>query len=150
MNLLDLFTVIAARESIENFNSKSHLSEMLQSFKINSYLPLDIEGSYLDNEQKINQGNILSEIDKLSIYVYDFTGHTGDWYIKEVNSINDAEKYILSPGGYLNMFSTNILVIHKGKIKDFKVYETLQNGKKQYVKDDQDCINRDSVNVDWF
>ncbi|MBU3107554.1 hypothetical protein [Clostridium gasigenes] len=50
---------------------------------------------------------------------------------------------ILSPGGYLNMFWTTLLVIHKGKVKDFKIYEILGNGKKQYVEDDQDCKNRD-------
>ncbi|MBB6624806.1 hypothetical protein H7E67_15295 [Clostridium gasigenes] len=92
---------------------------MLEDFKINNNSPLDVEGC-CNNEPMAESENILmSEINEFGIYLYDLTAHTGEWVVKEVDSIKDAEEYILSPGVYLNMFCTTLLVIHKGKVKDF-------------------------------
>ncbi|MEG0799490.1 MAG: hypothetical protein RSG51_03655 [Bacilli bacterium] len=151
MNILDLFRLIADKENKTRINLNSCIALMLEDFKINNNSPLEVEGCYCNNEPRGEVKDILmSDIKELGIYLYDLTGHTGEWFIREVDSIKDAEEYILSPGGYLNMFTTTLLVINKGKVKDFKVYEILENGKKQYVEDDQDCKIREKVIIEWI
>lgn len=152
MKILDLFRIINEKESQKSFSSKLSLELRLHDFKINNYTPLNMQGYWINNCEPIEDlENILNkEINEFGVYLYNLIGHTGEWFVREVNSINDAEEYILSPGGYLNMFCTTLLVIYKGKVKDFRVYEILDDGEKQYVEDDEECKNRDKVIVEWI
>ena len=151
MKILDLFRIINEKESQRPFRSNLSLELRFQDFKVNNYKPLNMEGDWINNCEPMEElENILiKEINELGVYLYSLIGHTGEWFVREVNSINDAEEYILSSGGYLNMFCTTLLVIYKGKVKEFRVYEILDDGEKQYVEDDEECKNRDKVMVEW-
>ena len=152
MNILDLFRIIDEKESQKPFRSNLSLELRLQDLKISNYTPLDMEGYWINNCEPIEdlENILMKEINEFGVYLYHLIGHTGEWFVREVNSINDAEEYILSSAGYLNMFCTTLLVIYKGKIRDFRVYEILEDGEKQYVEDDEECKNRDKVMVEWI
>lgn len=84
------------------------------------------------NDIKLNKNNY-------KYLVYTLTGHNGEWKIIEFDNLIDIEKYILGPGGILNMFTTEIIVMDNLKNIKYKVYEVLQDGREKEVFDFEDC-----------
>lgn len=105
---------------IEYFIEKS-----ISEFEIISKIPLVIKGIY--NAQCNDTETLKFELDYKNFLVYDLIGHNGEWVIKELESKEEIEKYILGPVGILNMFTTSIVVIYEGNIISYKVMDKCTN-----------------------
>lgn len=53
--------------------------------------------------------------------LYDFSNTDGTWYVLTFNHLSDLEQYMLGEGGYLNFYSTQMLVFENGIHKPFEV-----------------------------
>lgn len=53
--------------------------------------------------------------------LYDLTGQTGEWVVVTFKSLEDLEKHILSEGGYLNVYCTEMIVMKDGVIQPFEI-----------------------------
>lgn len=121
----------------------------LKDFQINNANPLCITGqcSILDNDF-IEFDDIELSINDNSLYVYEETGHNGEWSIKEYTSLKSVENFILSPGGYINMFCTHCIVFNKNKIFEFDIYANNLNGEK-YIIDKDLAYDIENLSIVW-
>lgn len=69
--------------------------------------------------------------------LYDLTGHTGDWQIVTFKDVKELEKHIISEGGYLNIFCTEMIVFKDGVIKPFDILFTGNNDMEIVIDKDQ-------------
>ena len=90
-----------------NLDINKIVKSKLSTAKVISHHPLYIEGySSMDN---IEYNDIEIEFGRVLLYV--LWGHSSEWYIKEYNNIEDAEKVVYSESGISNIFVTDIKVI---------------------------------------
>lgn len=69
--------------------------------------------------------------------LYDLTGHTGDWQIVTFKDIKELEKHIISAGGYLNVFCTEMIILKDGIIKPFDIVFSGNNDMDIVIDKDQ-------------
>lgn len=53
--------------------------------------------------------------------LYDLTGQSGEWIVVTFSSLEDVEKHIVSEGGYLNVYCTEMIVMKDGVITPFEI-----------------------------
>lgn len=140
MKIIDLLNKLTNNNSIE---------EVLKNLKIESINPLFISGRYMLFDRDADNVNNDIKLETNKYYIYDEIGHTGDWIVREMDSLKDVEDYILSPGGYLNMFCSDLKVLYNLKLKEYKVYENINNN-KVYVRDFEECTDKSNLNVEWI
>lgn len=149
MNVSGLFEEIAKIKN-ENNKCKDRISRkdnivevykqmMLSDYRINQENLLEIEGIVDFFYDKKEVKDIELNKSTYNYLVYEMVGHNGEWRIIEFNNLKDVEEYILSPGGILNMFVSEIIVLENLKNKKYKVYEILQNGEEKEVFGFEDC-----------
>ncbi len=80
--------------------------------------------------------------------IYDLTGHNGEWFILELDTIEAVESYILDESGILNMFTTCMIVIYKGEIIPY----IMVDAKNQEIIDVSlyNDLNEEDVNIKWI
>lgn len=61
------------------------------------------------------------EIDFHGYQLYDFSDTTGEWVVVTIPTLEELEKYLLSEAGYLNFYSTQMLVFEDGVFKPFEI-----------------------------
>lgn len=155
MNLLQLFNLIIKSMDCEINDCNYYLNLFLNDIVIEEKSPLEIYGTFLPmslRKKTINANTSVANtvlLDSSLYYLYEECGHNGEWRISSYCDIGDLEKNILSPGGYLNMFTTSVIVIKNGKKINFNVYEMLDNAKK-YVSDFDECKNISKLRVEWI
>ena len=84
------------------------------------------------------------------------TGQTGEWVIATFPSKQELEKHILSEGGYLNIYCTEMLVFLDGVMQPFEVQFFGDNQK--YISIDKDLFDeeldikgmQDRISVKWL
>ncbi len=114
--------------------------------------PLFVKGKA--NEDKGSTGD-----EKLFFHgyqLYDMTGQTGEWVIATFPSKAELEKHILSEGGYLNIYCTEMLVFLDGVLQPFEVQFFGDNQK--YISIDKDLFDeeldikgmQDRISVKWL
>ncbi|NLK36557.1 MAG: hypothetical protein GX299_00520 [Epulopiscium sp.] len=59
--------------------------------------------------------------------LYDLTGQSGEWVVVTFTSLEDVEKHIISEGGYLNVYCTEMIVMKDGVIQPFEILFTGDN-----------------------
>ena len=149
MNISELFEKIAKikSEGDDYKNIKLKQEDQVEMYK-----------KMMMSNYEINQNGLLNVYDRVDIFydereakdtklnkenynylVYDLTGHNGEWKIIEFDNLKDVEEYILSPGGILNMFTAEIIVLENLKNKRYKVCEILKNKEEVEVFDFEDC-----------
>lgn len=107
-----------------------------------------------DIMSKIIKGDFLLqtelEINPENYYIYDLCGHIGYWGIKEYKDIKEVERELLGGAGVLNMFTTEMIVIHKGQVKKYRIYYEDLLGKEYYTYDwEYTEIKGKEFKVEW-
>ena len=158
MGILDLFDIVA-NAKYDNNNNDTFLSReqlvdkymkmFLSEYKIKEDNLLNVFGifNFVCEEDVLEVNEIRLKKDNYRFLVYDITGHNGEWQIKEFENLKDVEEYILNPGGILNMFTTEMIVLENLKIKKYKVYEIIENSKEIEVFDFEECSSNTSSNL---
>ena len=75
----------------------------------------------------------------IEFLLYDLIGHSGEWTLLEFDTLEEVEEYILNPGGILNMFTTEMIVLENLQNKKYKIYEVLENEEEVEVFDFAEC-----------
>lgn len=69
--------------------------------------------------------------------LYDYSDTDGKWFIVTFFDLPSLEKYLISEAGYLNYYSTQMLVFENGVIKPFEILFHGNHGKTIIVDKDQ-------------
>lgn len=158
MDILELFDIVA-NAKYDNKDNNTSLSRrqlvdkykkmFLSDYRIEEGSLLNVFGVFnLINEEHVSKVNTIDlNKDNYRFLVYDVSGHNGEWQIREFENLKDVEEYILNPGGILNMFTTEMIVLENLKIKKYKVYEILENGKEIEVFDFEECSSNELSNL---
>lgn len=150
MKMTDLFYEIAKALYCSEKERQYFFNSMKNTYEIQSSNTIEINGQFyvgMDKSEKDIKDNL--DIKDNKIYVYDETGHSGDWRIKELNSFDEVEEYILSPGMFLNMFCSRIVVISNRRYHPFRVYEEV-NTNKVYLDCGDECEHIENVYIEWL
>lgn len=148
---VSLMFLLISKELFDNERQQHIRQKMfLKDFKIIDANSLYITGqcSLLDKED-IVFNDIDLDIKEDLYYIYDETGHNGEWSIREYDSLRKVEKFILSPGGYINMFCTHCIVFNKNKIFKFDIFSQDANGEK-YIVDKDLAYDMKNLNIVWY
>lgn len=149
MNIAELFEEIAkVKSKNDKYKGIKHKKEdmvemykkmMMSNYEISQNGLLNVYGrvDIFYDEREVKDTKLNKE--NYSYLVYDMTGHNGEWQIIEFDNLKDVEEYILSPGGILNMFTEEIIVLENLKNKRYKVCEILENKEEVEVFDFEDC-----------
>lgn len=111
--------------------------------------PILIRGEYSIYEEdtvKFEEKDLT--LKNTSILVYDETGHTGEWCIREYSSLEEVEKFILSGAGYFNMFCTHIVVFSYDAVLSFSVYY-MDDYEKIVLDKDDELLNTIDLKIEW-
>lgn len=162
MDILDLFDIIAKAiydNSNDDFFDKETLVEKYKKMFLSEYIVeedsmLNIFGrvDFFYNERITEVTKVKLKKDNYKFLIYDVTGHNGEWQIIEFKNLKDVEEYVLNPGGILNMFTTDMIVLENLKVKKYRIYEILSNGEEIEVFDFEECSSAYSPNlvVKWY
>lgn len=147
--ILDLFKSIVMvnnKESLRPYVLKS----MIENYNMDCSYPLLITGVYsiLRKESKeIEFDNI--KLNYNGPLIFSYCNHSGEWFIKEVQSFKEVEEYILGGAGYFNMFTGSIIVFYDGYIKEFNVIKKLINDEKVILDQGDDKESSGAI-VEWI
>lgn len=149
MRLSSIFKIISNEIYSQDMIYLDRKYNTLKSYhNVCSINPLLVEGYYsIYEEDKICFEDKDIKLNNSSILVYDETGHTGEWQIREYNSLKEVEEFILSSAGYFNMFCTFIVVLSESFVFDFKVY-CIRDGEKIFVSENDFSSDLD-FKVQW-
>lgn len=146
-NNKELYPKLKKHTTVDTYNKM-----LISDYKLESEKPLRISGEidFFYEDKEVIDINL--NRDTYKYLVYDTIGHNGEWKIIEFDDIRKVEKHILSPGGILNMFTTEIIVLENLKNKKYKVFEVLENGTKKEVFDFEDCTSdiEPTLIVEWI
>ena len=150
MKLTDLFYEITKALYSSKEDRERFYNSIKNTYEIQDSNNLEIGGRFYIGMNEA-ENNIKENLDMKDnkIYVYDETGHSGDWRIKEFNSFDEVEEYILSPGMFLNMFCSRIVVISNRGYQPFRVYEEI-NADKVYLDCGDECEHIGNVYIEWM
>lgn len=111
--------------------------------------PILIRGEYsIYEEDAVNFEEKDLMLKNTSILVYDETGHTGEWCVREYSSLEEVEKFIFSGAGYFNMFCTHIVVFSHNEVLDFSVY--YMDGFEKVVLDkNSEALDTANLKIEW-
>lgn len=139
MSILELLKQFSKCIYSHNRDWNETFNMLKSNYTVQKTNPLLVVGRYTFFDDKEYDSRIVDfDYSEDKYYIYDECGHSGDWLIEEVNTLQDVEKTILDGGGYLNMFCTEMIVIKSGKKVDFRVY-TIENDVKKYITDSEEC-----------
>lgn len=79
--------------------------------------PVTLKGMADDDKGTVGT----EEIDFHGYQLYDFSDTTGEWVVVTLPSLEALEKHLLSEAGYLNFYSTQMLVFEDGVFKPFEI-----------------------------
>lgn len=80
------------------------------------------------------------EIDFHGLQMFDYSDNKGDWMVVTFPDLESLEKHLLSEGGALNFFSTELIVFEDGVYKPFEI---MFNGDNDTVV----AIDKDNIDV---
>lgn len=90
-------------------------TQILRDGKNNA--PVALKGKAEENHGTVGT----EEIDFHGLQLYDFSDSTGEWVVVTFPDLPTLEKHLLSEAGYLNIYSTQMLVFEDGVYKPFQV-----------------------------
>lgn len=79
--------------------------------------PVAMKGLADDNKGATGE----EELDFHGLQLYDFSDTTGEWVVVTFPDLESLEKHLLSEAGYLNFYSTQMLVFEDGQYKPFEI-----------------------------
>lgn len=99
--------------------------------------PVAMKGKADDNKGMTGT----EEIDFHGLQLFDYSDMDGTWMLVTFPNMETLEKHLLSEGGYLNFYSTDMLVFEDGVYKPFQI---MFNGDNDTVIP----IDKDSLSLD--
>lgn len=139
MSVLELLKQFSKYIHSHNRDWNETFNMLKSNYTVQKTNPLLVVGRYTFFDDKEYDSRIVDfDYSEDKYYIYDECGHSGDWLIEEVNTLQDVEKTILDGGGYLNMYCTEMIVIKSGKKVDFRVY-IIENDVKKYITGSEEC-----------
>lgn len=162
MNLHEIMSIIIDETfkkelytGLNNQRLEKHINDLLANMKSNYIIktinPLNVSGVFtFENNENNNCDDFHLSLDDNSYLIYDLTGHNGEWRIVECKSLEKVEEEILSEAGYLNMFTTDMVIIKDFEVKKFKIYQRNSNGEIKYVEDFEECDREKELKIQWF
>ena len=158
MSILDLFDILAKaicdNEKDYILSNKEYFIDKYKKMFLIDYTVkedglLNVSGRFniFYDECAVETSKIKLKKDIYKFLVYDVTSHNGEWRIMEFEELKDIEDYILRPGGALNMFTTDLIVLEDLEVKHYNIYEILENGREIEVFDFDECSSDISPNL---
>lgn len=80
-------------------------------------LPVTIHGKTNENGKATGEEELFFH----DYQLYDLSAQSGEWVVVTFKTKEEVEKHILSEGGYLNLYCTEMIVMENGVIKPFEV-----------------------------
>lgn len=149
MDLSKVFNIVSEELYSGDDNLIKRKINMLKNdYEIENEKPLCISGTCFCFNEDVDFMEEDIAISEDSFFIYDESGHSGEWRIVECKSLKDAENFILSGAGYFNMFCTDIIVFSAKEIFEFNVY--YENGyEKIYLTKDNEIPSKFKLKIEW-
>ena len=98
----------------------------------------------------------MEELELHHYQLYDFSDNDGNWAVVTFLELEELEAYLLSEAGYLNYYSTQMLVFEEGVHKPFEVmfkgdFDTVVSVDKDQIDAPLDIVAmKDKIYVRWI
>ena len=82
------------------------------------------DGTAIAIQGKFNEKDKATGAEELFFHdyqLYDLSAQTGEWLVVTFKTKEELEKHILSEGGFLNLYCTEMIVFENGIIKPFEI-----------------------------
>lgn len=152
MKLSKIFEIISNTVYSDNdVYANKKICTLKDYSKVISTEPVLIKGNYsIYKEDIVDFKDKILSLSHDSIFVYDETGHTGEWTIREYSSLLEVEKFVLSGAGYFNMFCTNIVVFTYDAVLDFSIYYiNMDDGVRVFLDKDNEPSKDYDLKIEW-
>ena len=110
---------------IKNTDKKAEVKKFVDAYLSGAKILKDgLEGKPLIIKGKAGENSGVTGEEPVCCHdyqIYDMTGSTGEWVIATFADKEAVEKHILSPGGYLNIYCSDMLAIKDGVIQPFEI-----------------------------
>lgn len=109
------------RDTDKNTEVKKYVDAYLPGATI---LKNGLDGNPLVIKGKASENTGVTGAEEICLHgyqLYDMTGSTGEWVIATFRDKEAIEKHILSPGGYLNVYCSDMLAFKDGEIQPFDI-----------------------------
>lgn len=152
-DILNIIIDIKYKSFYNDITIKNNFKKEIEShYKLESEKPLLICGfvNLFSDGRNTIYASIPNRIYKYLIYIS--YSYNNTWKLIELDSIEEVEDFILKPGGVLNYFVTDLIVLENLKHKNYKVFEVLPNGNKKEIADFDECTKDIEPNlmVQWY